>query len=383
MDTIFSNNNNLPTYIATTISAFGLGYYFLSQKINEKKKTKNEKNLYEIHVLIDPTKPEFRQKLQEWHVINKDKLLKIGFLNSRIMATRTSVGVAKIQSMITCVVYVKNHAESIQKTKELSSIVRKALSSESEVVREKVEEVVREKVEEVVHEEVVREKVEEVVHEEVVREKVEEVVREKVEEVVREKVEKVVHEEVVREKVEEVVREKVEEVVVQEKSEKVQQVHDTCYIESHCKVIGINTVDEWRKLAKLCASSSWTNKKIAVPLLSNFDSMKGPYPVTTLRMYETDIDSFLIEHYKFINFLKESGYKITNPHIEISPYDNNPFTDLDWAIFSRYPGAFRDYVLGKSFNQCFRWCEPEDFTDEAYNPPDGWLEKVIEFEKSQ
>ena len=377
MFTIFSNDNNLPTYIATTISAFGLGYYFLSQKINGKKKTKNEKNLYEIHVLIDPTKPEFRQKLQEWHVINKDILLKMGFLNSRIMATRTSVGWAKIQSMITCVVYVKNHAESIQKTKELSSIVRKALSSESEVVREKVEEVVREKVEEVV-----REKVEEVVHEEVVREKVEEVVREevvreKVEEVVREKVEEVVHEKV------EVVREKVEEVVVQEKSEKVQQVHDTCYIESHCKVVKINTVDEWRKLAKLCASSSWTNRKISVPLLSNFDSMKGPYPVTTLRMYETDIDSFLIEHYKFINFLKESGYEITNPHIEISPYDNNPFTDLDWAIFTRYPDAFRDHVLGKSFNQCFRWCEPEDFTDKAYNPPDGWLEKVIEFEKSQ
>ena len=178
------------------------------------------------------------------------------------------------------------------------------------------------------------------------------------------------------------VREK-SEGLVREKSKKLRRVSGTGYFESHCKVIGINTVDDWRKFAQLCASSTWTDRKISVPLLANFDSNKGPYPVTTLRMYETDLKTFLKEHYKFVAFLKEHGYSVTNPHIEESHHDNNPITDLDWAIFPRYSDAYKDYVLGKSFNECFRWCEPEDFTDEAYNPPEGWLEQVTAFEKAQ
>jgi hypothetical protein len=100
-------------------------------------------------------------------------------------------------------------------------------------------------------------------------------------------------------------------------------------------------------------------------------------------MYETDLKTFLREHYKFIAFLKENGYQIMNPHIEESHHDNNPFTDLDWAIFSRYSDAYKDYVLGSSFNKCFRWCEPQDFTEEAYNPPEGWLEQVTAFESAK
>jgi hypothetical protein len=95
-----------------------------------------------------------------------------------------------------------------------------------------------------------------------------------------------------------------EEDVVGGKPHRARRVSGTGYFESHCKVLGINTVEEWQKLAKLCASSAWTNRKISVPLLSNFDSAKGPYPVTTLRMYETDLKTFLEEHDKFIAFLK-------------------------------------------------------------------------------
>ena len=178
------------------------------------------------------------------------------------------------------------------------------------------------------------------------------------------------------------VREK-SEGLVKEESKKLRRVSGTGYFESHCKVLGINTVEDWQKLSKLCASSTWTDRKISVPLLSNFDSAKGPYPVTTLRMYETDLKTFLLEHYKFIAFLKENGYQIMNPHIEESHHDNNPFTDLDWAIFPRYPNAYKDYVLGSSFNKCFRWCEPQDFTEEAYNPPEGWLEQVTAFESAK
>jgi hypothetical protein len=189
------------------------------------------------------------------------------------------------------------------------------------------------------------------------------------------------------------VREK-SEGLVREESKKLRRVYGTGYFESHCKVTGricsetgkvirITTLEEWRRFAKLCASSAWTDLMIAVPLLSNFDSAKGKFPVTTLRMYETDLKTFLREHYKFIAFLKEHGYQIINPHIEESHHDNNPFTDLDWAIFPRYPNAYKDYVLGKSFNECFRWCEPEDFTDEAFNPPEGWLEQVTAFETTQ
>ena len=178
------------------------------------------------------------------------------------------------------------------------------------------------------------------------------------------------------------VREK-SEGLVKEESKKLRRVSGTGYFESHCKVLGINTVEDWQKLSKLCASSTWTDRKISVPLLSNFDSAKGPYPVTTLRMYETDLKTFLLEHYKFIAFLKENGYQIMNPHIEESHHDNNPFTDLDWAIFPRYPNAYKDYVLGSSFNKCFRWCEPQDFTEESYNPPEGWLEQVTAFESAK
>jgi hypothetical protein len=109
--------------------------------------------------------------------------------------------------------------------------------------------------------------------------------------------------------------------------------------------------------------------------------MKGPYPVSTLRMYDTELETFLKEHYKFIQFLKDNGYQIMNPHVEEATYDNNPFTDLNWAIFPKHTNAYYDYVIGKKFNQCFRWCEPDDITDEACNPPQGWLEKVTEFEK--
>ena len=163
------------------------------------------------------------------------------------------------------------------------------------------------------------------------------------------------------------------------------------YYESHMKVTGINidgtihkinTIELWIQLAKLCRSASWTDRKISVVFLSNFDSAKGPYPVSTLRMYDTDLQTFLNEDYKFVQFLKSNGYEVINHHVEHGTYDDNPFTDLDWAIFPKSSQSHYDYVRGKPFNQCFRWCQPEDITDQACNPPDGWLQRVTEFEMS-
>jgi len=336
-------------YFTATV-AYMIAHYLLTRKSsNEKDKE------FEIHVLIDPN---LNSVLRKWVDNNKNLFLKRGFYNLRYMATRTSVGVSLTQPMVTCLVRCRNHAESVEWTQKLSLIVKDALKSEG-LVREKSEGLVREK------------------SEGLVREKSEGLVREKSEGLVREK-----SEGLVREKSEGLVREK-SEGLVKEESKKLRRVSGTGYFESHCKVLGINTVEDWQKLSKLCASSTWTDRKISVPLLSNFDSAKGPYPVTTLRMYETDLKTFLLEHYKFIAFLKENGYQIMNPHIEESHHDNNPFTDLDWAIFPRYPNAYKDYVLGSSFNKCFRWCEPQDFTEESYNPPEGWLEQVTAFESAK
>jgi hypothetical protein len=365
-------------YFTATV-AYLIAHYLLTRRNEVKEKVKD---YFEIHVLVDP---KLQSILQKWVDSNKKYLIEQGFLNARFMATRTSVGVSKTQPMVTCLVKAKNHAESIELTKKLSKITKKALESEG-IVREKSEGIVREK-----SEGIVREK-----SEGIVREKSEGIVREKSEGIVREKSEGIVREKsegIVREKSEGIVREKSEKNVKKE-SKELRRVFGTGYFESHCKVtnricsetgkvISINTVEEWQRFAKLCASSAWTDRKISVPLLSNFDSAKGPYPVTTLRMYETDLNTFLQEHDKFIAFLKEQGYQIMNPHIEESQFDNNPFTDLDWAIFPRYPDAYKDYILGSSFNECFRWCEPQDFTEEAYNPPEGWLEQVTAFESTK
>jgi hypothetical protein len=311
--------------------ATAASFFSSTRRSNGMRKTKQEK-FFEVHVLI---KPHLYSSLQKWVESNKGQLLKEGFLNVRYMATRTSTGVAKVQPMVTCLVRVRNHKESIEWTQRLTQIIKDALKSEASIDRSKSEGFVD-------------------------RSKSEGFVdpseSESEEDVVGGKPRRV---------------------------RRVRRVSGTGYFESHCKVLGINTVEEWQKLAKLCASSAWTDRMISVPLLSNFDSAKGPYPVTTLRIYETDLKTFLEEHDKFIAFLKEQGYQIMNPHIEESQFDNNPFTDLDWAIFPRYADAYKDYVLGKSFNECFRWVEPQDFTEEAYNPPEGWLEQVTAFESAQ
>ena len=80
---------------------------------NGMRKRKQEK-FFEVHVLI---KPHLHQSLQIWVNSNKSQLLKEGFLNVRYMATRTSTGVARVQPMVTCLVRVKNHKESIEWTK--------------------------------------------------------------------------------------------------------------------------------------------------------------------------------------------------------------------------------------------------------------------------
>ena len=298
---------------------------------------KAKKAFYEVHVLINPQDPENHTRLRAWHATNKEQLLKMGFLNSRIMATRTSVGVYPIQPMITCLVNVRDHKESQQRTDELAKIVNQALTSNADNL------------------------------------------------VQRSKSEKIVPDNLVQ-------RSKSEKIVQPDTSHLLaQSVSDYRYFESHMKIKGIhidgkiqtiNTIALWIQLAKLCRSAAWTDRKISVVLLSNFDSAKGPYPVSTLRMYDTNLKTFLHEDYKFAQFLRENGYEVIGHHVEEGTYDDNPFTDLDWAIFPISSQSQDEHSRGKPFNQCFRWCRPEDITDEACTPPEGWLQRVTDFEMS-
>ena len=334
--------------LVITVLVICLGYFYVTSNISKVVK----KAFYEIHILIVPN-PEIHAKLKIWHDTNKEQLLKMGFLNSRIMATRTSVGVFPIQPMITCLVSVRNQKESNDLTDKLAKIVNDALTSTSDnlVQRTKSEKIIPDNL-------VQRTKSEKIIPDNLVQ---------------RTKSEKIIPE------------------THDTSNQLTQSVDGFRYYESHMKVTGINidgtihkinTIEIWIQLAKLCRSASWTDRKISVVFLSNFDSAKGPYPVSTLRMYDTDLQTFLNEDYKFVQFLKSNGYEVINHHVEQGTYDDNPFTDLDWAIFPKSSQSHYDYVRGKPFNQCFRWCQPEDISDQACNPPIGWLQRVTEFEAS-
>lgn len=158
-------------------------------------------------------------------------------------------------------------------------------------------------------------------------------------------------------------------------------VNGTGYFEGHFKVLGINTPQKWREFADICRKCDWSERKIAVPLLSNYDSRKGPYPVITLRMYDTDMYTFLIEFNKFRDYIQNLGYAIEHPHVEVSHDDEDPLTDLNWAIFPVEQNSLEKYKNGAPFLKCFRWAIPKDITDDACNPPKDWFEQVKAFEK--
>jgi len=161
---------------------------------------------------------------------------------------------------------------------------------------------------------------------------------------------------------------------------KVETVRDTEYFEGHFKVMGVNTIEEWRKLAKICRNCEWSDFKVAVPLLANYYSKKGCYPTTTFRMYDTDMYTFLVEFNKFRTFMEKLGYVIEHPHVESSYDDDDPLTDLNWAIFENEKNSLEKYKNGAKFLDCFRWALPSDITDEACEPPADWLEKITAFE---
>jgi len=149
-------------------------------------------------------------------------------------------------------------------------------------------------------------------------------------------------------------------------------VKDKGYIEFHMKVHGIKTKEDWNDLAKFCA-------KYSVVLLFNRRSRNGPFPVTTYRQYRTNKKLFIESQNRIIEAFKAAGYRMSKIHMEISPdnCDTEPGTDIDWAIFQRYKDSWKDYFAGrKSFNECFRWIEESDFTEESYNPPKGWEEEM-------
>jgi len=152
----------------------------------------------------------------------------------------------------------------------------------------------------------------------------------------------------------------------------VEEVEDTGYIEAHMKIRNIKTKKEWIKLARFCA-------KFRIVLLSNFESRNSPGPTTTYREYETNIETFTRNHDRIIQAFREEGYQMDKVHTEISPKgcDTEPCTDIDWAIFQRFEGAWKQYMSGRmTFNECFRWIEESDFTEESFNPPEGWEEEM-------
>jgi len=149
-------------------------------------------------------------------------------------------------------------------------------------------------------------------------------------------------------------------------------VEDTGYIEFHMKVDNIKTRDDWINLAKFCA-------KHRIVLLMNKRARNGPFPTTTYREYRTNMKSFLVSQNRIIEAFKAAGYRTSKVHTETSPdgCDSKPGTDYGWAIFERYQNSWQDHFSGrKSFNECFRWIEESDFTEDSYNPPEGWEEAM-------
>jgi len=154
-------------------------------------------------------------------------------------------------------------------------------------------------------------------------------------------------------------------------------VEDTGYIEFHMKVDNIKTRDDWIKLARFCAQHR-------IVLLMNKRARNGPFPTTTYREYRTNMKSFLVSQNRIIEAFKAAGYRTSKVHTETSPdgCDSKPGTDYGWAIFERYQNSWQDHFSGrKSFNECFRWIEESDFTEESYNPPEGWEEAMQEWLK--
>jgi hypothetical protein len=132
--------------IIVSIIIFGASAWLL---IDILKKKVSPKRLFEIHILIRANDEVLLASLQSWHKLNKPLLAKMGYENSRIMATRTVVGDFPVQPMITCVVYTTSHAEAIKLRKKLSDILVIALQTKN--ARGKTEEVLaRGKTEEVI-----------------------------------------------------------------------------------------------------------------------------------------------------------------------------------------------------------------------------------------
>ena len=152
-------------------------------------------------------------------------------------------------------------------------------------------------------------------------------------------------------------------------------VEDTGYIEFHMKIHDIKTKEDWIKLAKFCAQHR-------IVLLMNEKSRNNRGPTTTYREYRTNMKSFTVSKNRIIKAFKAAGYRMSKVHTETSPdgCDSRPGTDLDWAIKQRFEDAWKEYFSGRmSFNECFRWIEESDFTEESFNPPERWEQVMADW----
>lgn len=97
------------------------------------------------------------------------------------------------------------------------------------------------------------------------------------------------------------------------------------YFEAHIKVGQVvPDAQEYKTLAMLCLNHG-------VQLLFNPYSIKIA-PVTTMRLYDSDIAQFSSKHQEFINDLESHNFEIRKQHIERGVYDTNPFTDKGWLF---------------------------------------------------
>ena len=100
------------------------------------------------------------------------------------------------------------------------------------------------------------------------------------------------------------------------------------YYEAHIK-IGQIIPDSitYESLAMICL-------KYGVQLLFNPYSHKLA-PVTTMRMYDTDLFSFKEKHTAFMEELREADFVLLKQHLEYGVYDSNVYTDSGWLFLGK------------------------------------------------
>jgi hypothetical protein len=125
-----------------------------------------------------------------------------------------------------------------------------------------------------------------------------------------------------------VVRVKVEKLITLDPDavdEEYSNVTGDNYYEAHIKIgKSIPDPSTYASLARICL-------KYGAQLLFNPYSPKMA-PVTTMRMYDTDLCTFKVQHEALVADLEVADFLLIKQHIEYGVYDSNVYTDEGWLF---------------------------------------------------